>query len=238
MKIKVLVIILLSIISVNSMNAQKSNKKITISGTVLNSSRQPIVNAIVMIDGEKTNSLTDAQGKFKVKVKSNATKIGIFTFGSGIKEEEISGRTEINFNFGVSASQLQQSTDQAVAPGQQGVNTGYGMVKEKNLTTTVDKIDGTDKKYASYHSLKDMIERKVSGVKINGNGEVIIQDSKDLFGAVIALIVVDGVSMDALPDISPTVVKSIEVLKGSAAAIYGSRGYGGVIVIKTKVQNE
>jgi TonB-dependent SusC/RagA subfamily outer membrane receptor len=112
------------------------------------------------------------------------------------------------------------------------------MVKEKNLTTTVDKIDGTDKKYASYHSLKDMIERKVSGVKINGNGEVIIQDSKDLFGAVIALIVVDGVSMDALPDISPTVVKSIEVLKGSAAAIYGSRGYGGVIVIKTKVQNE
>jgi len=112
------------------------------------------------------------------------------------------------------------------------------MVKEKNLTSTVDKIDGTDKKYASYSSIRDMIERKVSGVKINGSGEVTIQDSKDLFGSVFALIVVDGVPMDALPDISPIAVKSIEVLKGSAAAIYGSRGYGGVIVIKTKLQND
>jgi TonB-dependent SusC/RagA subfamily outer membrane receptor len=42
--------------------------------------------------------------------------------------------------------------------------------------------------------------------------------------------------MNSIPDISPTVVKSIEVLKGSSAAIYGSRGFGGVIVIKTKVQ--
>jgi TonB-dependent SusC/RagA subfamily outer membrane receptor len=237
MKIKVLVIIMLSVFSFSSMNAQKSNKKVTITGTVLNSSKQPIANAIVMIDGEKTNSLTDAQGKYKIKVKQNAARIGIFTFGSGIKEEEITGRTEIDFNFGVSTPQLQQSTDQTVAHGQQGVNTGYGMVKEKNLTTTVDKIDGTDKKYASYSSIRDMIERKVSGVKINDSGEVTIQDSKDLFGSVLALIVVDGVPMNALPDIPPIAVKSIEVLKGSAAAIYGSRGYGGVIVIKTKVQN-
>jgi TonB-dependent SusC/RagA subfamily outer membrane receptor len=237
MKIKVFFLILLSVLTINSLNAQKNNKRITITGTVLNSAKQPITNAIVMIDGEKTNSLTDFQGKFKVKVKPNAAKIGIFTFGSGIKEEEIGGRTEIDFNFGGLESQSPRSTDQTVAPGQQGVNTGYGMVKEKNLTTTVDKIDGTDKKYGSYHSIADMIQREVPGVRINGSS-VIIQDSKDLFGSVYALVVVDGVYMNELPDISPSTVKSIEVLKGTSAAMYGSRGYGGVIVIKTKLQND
>lgn len=237
MKIKVLFLILLSVLTFYSLSAQKSNKKVTITGIVLNSSKQPIANAIVMIDGEKTSSLTDFQGKYKIKVKPNAAKLGIFTFGSGIKEEEISGRTEIDFTFGVSKSQPHQSADQTVTSGQQGVNTGYGVVKEKNLTTTVDKIDGTDKKYASYPSIADMIQREVSGVRINGSS-VIIQDSKDLFGSVYALVVVDGVYMNELPDISPSTVKSIEVLKGTSAAMYGSRGYGGVIVIKTKLQND
>jgi TonB-dependent SusC/RagA subfamily outer membrane receptor len=77
----------------------------------------------------------------------------------------------------------------------------------------------------------------VSGVQIL-NGQVVIQGSKDFFGSVPALIVVDGVPMDGIPDISPTVVKSIEVLKGTAAAIYGSRGYGGAILIKTKIKVE
>jgi TonB-dependent SusC/RagA subfamily outer membrane receptor len=44
--------------------------------------------------------------------------------------------------------------------------------------------------------------------------------------------------MDEIPDIPPTSVKSIEILKGTAASIYGSRGYGGVIIIKTKIQND
>jgi TonB-dependent SusC/RagA subfamily outer membrane receptor len=44
--------------------------------------------------------------------------------------------------------------------------------------------------------------------------------------------------MDAIPNIPPTSVKSIEVLKGSAAAIYGTRAYGGVVLIKTKTQNQ
>jgi TonB-dependent SusC/RagA subfamily outer membrane receptor len=188
-----------------------------------------------MIDNQKTNSITDAQGKYKVKVKSEASTISIFTFGNGTFEDSIKGRTQIDFTFGT--KRTQETADQPVAPGDQGVNTGYGVVKEKNLSTTITKIDGTDKKYASYHSIGDMIVRQNSGVRING-GSVIIQDSKNLFGSVPALIVVDGVYMDVLPDISPVNVKSVEVLKGAAAAVYGSRGYGGAVIIKTKIQNE
>lgn len=235
MKTKLIFLILLSALCFNGLIAQKSNKKITITGTVLNAAKEPIANAIIMIDDQKTNSLTDANGNYKVRVKPSAAKIAIFTFGSGTFEDSIKGRDKIDFNFGTTRSQ--QTTDQTIAAGEQGVNTGYGLVKKKNLTTTVNSIDGTNKKYASYHSIREMIEREVSGIRMNGTS-VIIQGSKDLFGDVPALIVVDGVASYDLPDLLPSSVKSIEVLKGSAAAIYGSRGYGGVIVIKTKLQNE
>ena len=235
MKIRVILLITLSVFCFNSITAQKNNKKITITGTVINGAKEPIVNAIVMIDGQKTSSLTDIEGKYRVKVKPDASTISIFTFGHGTFEDSIKGRTRINFNFEKIAPQ--QLTEQDVTPGEQGVNTGYGMVKKKNLTTDIDKIDGTDKKYASYHSIGEMIQRQVAGVRVNGS-TVVIQDSKNLWGSIPALIVVDGVYMDALPDINPIYVKSIEVLKGTSAAIYGSRGYGGAIVIKTKMKTD
>jgi TonB-dependent SusC/RagA subfamily outer membrane receptor len=235
MRTKLFFIILLSVLCINSISAQKKNTKITITGTVLDAAKSPIVNAIVMVDGQKTNSVTDSKGNYKIKVKPTASKVGIFTFGNGILEEVLDGRTRINFNFGTSASQ--QLPDQTIAPGEQGVGVGYATVKKKNLTTDVSKINGTNKKYASYSSISDMIQREVSGVRINGSS-VIIQDSRDLFGSVPALIVVDGVYMNELPGIPPSSVKSIEVLKGTAAAIYGSRGYGGAIIIKTKIQND
>jgi TonB-dependent SusC/RagA subfamily outer membrane receptor len=235
MKIKIILLVFLAAFTITDMNAQKSNKKITITGTVLNADKAPISNAIIMIDDEKTNYVTDADGKYKIKVKPTASKIGIFTFTNGTFEDSIKGRTLIDFNFGASKNQLPAET--AVAPGEQGVNTGYGMVKQKNLTTNVQKIDGSNKKYASYTSIYDMIRREYSGIKISGTSAV-IQGNSDLFGSVTALIVVDGVTMDEIPDIPPTSVKSIEILKGTAASIYGSRGYGGVIIIKTKIQND
>lgn len=235
MKTKLFLFLLLSFLCVNIISAQNNNKKITITGTVLNATKEPITNAIIMVDEQKTSSVTDSKGNYKVKVKPTAVKIGIFTFGNGTAEEVINGRTQIDFNFGTIGSQ--QPTDQNIKPGEEGVGVGYSTVKKKNLTTDVNKVDGENKKYASYSSMSEMIRREISGVKVSG-GEVIIQGSKNLSGPVAALIVVDGVYMDVLPDIPPMQVKSIEVLKGTSAAIYGSRGYGGAIIIKTKIQVE
>jgi hypothetical protein len=129
MKTKAVFLILIAFFSISSLNAQKSNKKVTITGTVLNADKVPIVNAIVMIDNEKTNSFTDSKGNYKVKVKPTALKIGIFTFGQGVSEVDINGRTQIDFNFGTSA--VGKSDGQSVAPGEQGVSNGYGVVKKK-----------------------------------------------------------------------------------------------------------
>lgn len=233
MKIKIIFFLLLSVLY-TSLSAQKV-KNITIEGTVLNASKEPISNAIIMIDDKKTNSVTDAEGNYKIKVKPEAAKISIFTFSNGTFEDSIKGRSRIDFTFGT--SKAQQANEENIAPGEEGVNTGYGLVKKKNLTTDVSKIDGSNKKYRNYASVKDMILREVSGVKLS-NGEIVIQGSQDIWGAIPALIVLDGVPMEGIPDIPPISVLSIEVLKGTSAAIYGSRGYGGAIIIKTKTKLE
>jgi TonB-dependent SusC/RagA subfamily outer membrane receptor len=211
--------------------AQKKDKKLTIEGRVLNGAQQPIPNAIIMIDDQKTNSLTDVEGKYKVKVKPTASKISIFTFVNGTMEDSIKGRSVIDFNF--TSKKGTQANSDNVAPGDEAVNTGYGVIKKKNLATDINKIDGTNKKYATYSDITEMILREVSGVRLV-NGQIIIQDSQDLAGSTPPLYVVDGVPMNQTPDIPPVTVKSIEVLKGASAAMYGTQGYGGVILIKTK----
>ena len=235
MRIKIFFIILFSVLCLNSLTAQKNSKKITITGTVLGVDKRPIVNAIIMIDDKKTNSVTDSEGNFKIKAKNNATKIEIFTFGNGIIEEYIAGRTQINIIFRTIASN--PLTDQTITSGEEGVNTGYVYVKKKYLTTDMNIIDGTNKKYASYSSIYDMIQREVSGVRISGES-IIIQDSRNLYGFVGPLLVVDGVYVSSISDVSPKSVESIVVLKGASAAIYGSRGFGGAIVIKTKTRDD
>jgi hypothetical protein len=233
MKLKLFLFIFLSLLFAQVLPAQK-NTKITITGNVIDAEKKPIPNAIIMIDGEKTSSVTDSKGTYKIKVKQTAARIGVFTFGNGIKEEDISGRTEIDFNFG---SPSAEQPVQEIAPGDKPTDVGYAVVKNKNTTTPVTTIDGSNKKYASYSSAYEMIQREVTGVKISGT-EIVIQDSKNLWGPIPALLIVDGVYVDSFADIQPSSVKSIEVLKGSAAGMYGSRGYGGVIILKTKMGNE
>jgi TonB-dependent SusC/RagA subfamily outer membrane receptor len=235
MKIRGILIILLALVFVGNTEAQKNNKKLVITGTVMDGSSHPVANAIVMIDGQNTSSVTDENGKFKVKVNPKATKIGILTFTTGMMEQTIDGRSEINFQFSKSGANTQ--ADQQASPGDESVNTGYAHVKEKDVLTNISKADGTGKKYYKYKDIYDMIQRTSSGVKVNGDN-IVIQNTQDFFGTVAALLVVDGIPVQTLSNISPSSVESIEILKGTAAAIYGSRGYGGAVVVKTKKSND
>lgn len=232
---KILLVILFSLFCFQISPAQKS-KKITITGTVLGVDKKPIANGIIMIDNIKTSSVTDAEGKYSVKIKPDALKIGVFTFGNGVREEDINGRVKVDFNFSTAAAG-QPVDDTEIEAGDEAVNTGYRAVKRKDVTTDISRIDGTNKKYASYSSIYDMIQREVSGVKVNGD-YIIVQGSATLDGGVPALLVVDGVYVQSIGDISPTSVESIEVLKGSSASMYGSRGFGGVILISTRIKNK
>jgi len=237
MKTKALLLLcLLTVFSITQLSAQKDSKKITITGTVLDVGDRPVVNAIVMIDGKNTDAITDSKGNYTVKVKPNARRIGIFTFGNGMIEDDILGRTLINFNLSSKSTQIPDpepdvTETEPVSEDRVVVNTGYNKVKKRDMTTSVSKVEGSSAT-RTYTSIYDMIAA-VPGVVVRGK-TIIIQDSKDFFGPVPPLVIVDGVPVNGVDDISPSTVKSIEILKGTAAAIYGSRGYGGVILITSK----
>lgn len=214
-------------------SAQKAPQKSLITGKVVDAAGIPIGNAIVMVDGLKTNSVTRADGTYRIKVKPEALRIGIFTFGQGIYEEDIAERDTIDFNFATLAAAKAKEEEEALAGDM--VNSGYINVKDKNRTTTIEKVD-VGKSRRTYTSIYEMLQG-VSGVRVSPESKTInVGASRDILGAVPPLILVDGVpvemgSLDAIP---PSSVAHIEVLKNTAAAMYGSRGYGGVILITTK----
>lgn len=218
---------LIALVSYNASYGQKGGKKITIKGSVVDGTGASIANAIIMIDGEKTGYVTDSKGFYKIKVSRENKKIGIFTFTNGIVEEILDGRNKINFRFeGSVPDQISDKID----PDEESVDLGYGHVKRKSITGSVGKIDGTNPKYASYNSIYEMIRGEVPGVQVNGTS-IMIRGATTIYGSTEPLFVVEGVPVITIDNIQPQMVKSIEVLKGSSAAIYGARGSNGVIII-------
>lgn len=230
MRTKIFFLILLSVLCFNGLTAQKRDKKVTISGYVLDKYQFPVANASILIDNENTNLVTDTKGYFKVKVSPSAAKISIRIPMSGIIEESIDGRKRINFSLDTS---IPQQMDNLYNAEDEEINVGYGTEMKKNLTTPVNKIDGTEKKFASYSTIYDMIRGEVPGVRVSGKS-IKIQNASSFLMGTEPLFVIDGVTVQSIDLVMPQMVKSIEVLKGASASIYGSRGSNGVILITMK----
>ena len=224
MKIRILLCVFLALITITESNSQKSGKKISITGFVVDVTGTPVADATILIDGEKTGNITDSKGFYKIKVREENKKIGVFTSAGGIIEEVINGRKNIDFTF--KSSIPYQKAD----PGNESVDIGYGKVKKKDLMVPVGKIDATKSKYSGYNNIYELIRGAVPGVEVHGT-TIIIRGITTLTGDTDPLFVVDGVPVTTIDNILPDMVKSIEVLKGSAASIYGSRGSNGVILI-------
>jgi len=224
MKIKTLFCIFLSVITMTGVFGQKTGKKTTITGSVRDVASIPVADAVIMIDGEKTDKITDARGYYKIKIRSNNKKIGVSNPIGGTLEEEINGRLNIDFTYKISIPYKK------TAPGDEQINIGYENVKKKNVIGPVGTIDATKSKYAGYNNVYDLIRGEVPGVVVNGTS-ITIRNSSSINSGNEPLFVVNGVPVNTIDNIHPQEVKSIQILKGSAASIYGSRGSNGVILI-------
>lgn len=211
----------------NISSGQNTGRKITITGKVVDGTSAPVANAIIMIDGEKTDYLTDRDGSYKIKVGKENTKIGVFTSPDRMIEEVLDGRNVINFKFTISVPEQykgKRDIDNEV------VDVGYRNAKKNSLTSPVGEIKGTKSKYASYNNIYDMIRGEVPGVAVNGTS-IMIRSTTTVNGNTEPMFVVDGVPVNTIDNIQPIDVRSISILKGSSAAVYGSRGSNGVIII-------
>jgi TonB-dependent SusC/RagA subfamily outer membrane receptor len=231
MKNIIIFCVFLTVSSITGLYAQKAGKKTTITGYVRDVAAIPVPDAVIIIDGEKTQKYTDGSGFYKIKVRSDAKKIGVFITAGGTIQEEIGGRESIDFTFKISIPYNK------TVPGDEQVNIGYGSVKKKNLSGPVGNIDATKSKYSGYNNVYDLIRGEVPGVVVSGSS-IMIRSNTSLNSSNEPLFVVDGVPVSTIDNIHPLTIKSIQVLKGSDASIYGSRGSNGVILINLLKGND
>jgi TonB-dependent SusC/RagA subfamily outer membrane receptor len=113
---------------------------------------------------------------------------------------------------------------------------GYGYVKDAQRLSAISQINSDDMNFSQYTDMYEVIRGRFSGVQIQSNGDIIVRGINSFTLSNAALLVVDGVVVDGsvFGSIPPAQVKSVDVLKDAGAAIYGSRGANGVVLVETK----
>jgi TonB-dependent starch-binding outer membrane protein SusC len=196
-----------------------SDKPISITGKVYNQNREPVAGAVIYVDNLKTSNITRNDGSFKIKVSPSAMKLEVRSDEYGVCETLINGQTSIIFNFKGTDSDVLHSVDST----------------RNNIVTVTDKHSSGSKakKMNTYNNIYQMIRAEVTGVMVNGT-RIQIRQGHSFFGSGSPLFVVNGVIVSTIDNINPVEVKSIRVLAGSEAAIYGVNGSNGVLSITLK----
>ena len=197
----------------------------TVTGFVTTLENIVVVNAEVKVLSSKVTVLTDTVGSFKVscllKDKIKISAKGFYT--QKFKIDEKTKEVIINLLF----KSGEKNLDLAV---------GYGHIKEKDKSYSISNIRNDDEfEFSKYTNMFQHIVNSSPSIVIGGGG-IIIRGSNSLLGSSTALILIDGIAVNSseLYMLSPSDVKSVNILKGGAAAIYGSRGANGVVLITTK----
>lgn len=202
-------------------------------GKVLDNKNQPVIGAVVMIQGNGV--LTDANGAFEIDVPSAGGTAEISCLGYVTKKVTISP-DQNNVTFFISEDALQLDGTVVV---------GYGTTKKINLTGAVSTVEADQLENRTANTLTHMLQGSVPGLtvttssgqpnekpslSIRGYASITSGDS----GYCQPLVLVDGVEAD-MNQVNPNDVQSISVIKdASSSAIYGARAAYGVILITTK----
>ncbi len=212
------------------LGANAQNK--TISGTVRDDRSEPLPGATLVVAGSNAYAITDSNGKFSLSA-SQGQEITVSYLGFDDYIFTVTGTSQYNINMRPSeATMLNES-----------VAIGYGTTTKKEVTGSVTSLRSEDFDRGAYNSPAGMLQGKVAGLQItnpnggdpNGSFEILLRGTNTLSAGQGPLIIIDGVVDADLSTINFQEVETIDVLKdGSAAAIYGTRGTNGVIIITTK----
>lgn len=122
-------------------------------------------------------------------------------------------------------------------PRNRELATGYGYINENDLTFAMSHLDYENNDFCNYNSVYDLFAGRFAGVTVQtvgGKTGVYIRGINSINLSSEALYVVDNIPMENIDYILPCEVKSIDIIKDGAAAIYGARGANGVVIIETK----
>ncbi|PRP66707.1 SusC/RagA family TonB-linked outer membrane protein [Nonlabens agnitus] len=217
-------------ITLSTISFAQQTREIT--GIVTSSSDQePILGAVIQVLNTNRASVTDLQGRFTIQAGPEEVLV---ISSLGFKTQNILVGDKSSFE--IQMVQDQEQLDEVII-------VAYGTESKSNLTNSVAQLKNENLDELTYSGVSDALKGKLAGVQItNTSGQVgepaniSIRGLSSITASSNPLIVVDGFPIDdALEFINPSSIKSIEVLKdASSAALYGSRGANGVILVTTK----
>lgn len=197
---------------------------------MVKSDNEVLPGVTVLEKGTNNGTVTDSDGKFTIAVSENATLVFSFV-GMTPQEVTVGNQETLDVNLLADITQLSEV-----------VVVGYGTSKKSDLTGSISSIGGDDLRQVPVATVASALTGRLPGVqvtttegspdaevriRVRGGGSI-TQDNSPLY-------IVDGFPVSNIADISPSDIKSIDVLKdASSTAIYGSRGANGVVIITTK----
>lgn len=191
-------------------------------------SEGPLIGATVLVKGTKNSAVTDANGNFTVTAKPGATIIISYV---GYNTLEVSADANLSRLVMVEDT---NTMDEVVV-------IGYGVQKKSDLTGAVASVKADDIKGLATTDAAAALQGKVSGVQIINSGapgtgaEIRVRGFSSNSGNIGPLLIVDGLKVDNIQYLDPSLIESMEILKdASSAAIYGAQAGNGVVLITTK----
>lgn len=220
-----------------------------VTGTVISAEDDgPIIGASIVVAGTTIGTVTDHNGAFTLDVPSNAQKLIISYIG--MKSVEVTVKPIIR----VSMESDSQNLDEIIV-------VGYGTQRKKDVTSAISKVGGEDLANLAAPSFDTQLAGRAAGVQVTTPSGVLgsgpqfkVRGMSTISASSQPLFIIDGMPLavgdnstgstglgmlyaeyNAMSDINPNDIESIEILKdGAATAIYGSRAANGVILITTK----
>ena len=231
MKVSSILMILLA--SLGSFTAFAQNR--AISGKVVDANGDPVIGAAVTVVGNsRIGAATDLNGAFTLSVPAGAN---ISVESIGYKGQTFAIGNQTNFNI-----VLEEDTEML----EETVVIGYGVQKKSDLTGAVTSVREDDLKNRSTSDAAAALQGKAAGVHVLTNGapgegaSIRVRGySSNATSGLSPLYIVDGLQVDGIQYLDPSMIESIEVLKDAAsAAIYGAQAGNGVVLVTTKNGSE
>jgi TonB-dependent SusC/RagA subfamily outer membrane receptor len=206
----------------------------TITGKVVDQNGDPVIGAMVVLVGTSNGAATDFDGKYSLTIKQDNASLEFSSIGYETVKVSLNDHQVIADV--VMPTEAVKLDDVVVI--------GYGVQNKRDVTTSITSIKADDFKKQSSADFRDAMAARMPGVQVltlggqpDGNIAIRVRGIQSATAGNDPLYVIDGVPCDsrAFANLDGSDIESLEVLKdASAAAIYGSRGSCGVVLITTK----
>ncbi len=204
----------------------------TVRGIVSDVNGEPLIGVTLLVQGTTNGTVTNIDGEYTLNNVPSSGVLEVSYVGMQSQNVQVNGRTIINISLTEDSEMLEEV-----------VVVGYGTMDRREVTSSIETITAADFNQGGTRNAMDLIQGKVAGLnmtRVNGSNpnsgmDIQLRGIASLSGTRSPLIVIDGIPGGSLDLLQPDDIESFNILKdGSAAAIYGTRGNAGVILITTK----